>query len=242
MVDQPEQDRESAAEQAGKNPKSGPASDVLGELSQAFAQMLGPGQDESPDEGPSGDETARDETAADASGEVTPRGLVEALLFVGHPEGKPITSQQVADLMRGVDVAEVDAHIRALNADYAADGCPYEIVSDGDGYRMTLRKPFARIRQKFYGRLRRSRLSVAAIEVLALVAYRQPLTIDQVSKARGKSSGQILAQLVRRGLVRVERVTTPRRITRYHTTRRFLDLFGLESLGDMPQSEEVESR
>jgi chromosome segregation and condensation protein ScpB len=64
-------------------------------------------------------------------------------------------------------------------------------------------------------------------------------TAEQVGRLRGKPSGHVLAQLVRRGLLRIERVGSPRRIAQYFTTARFLELFHLQSLADLPQSEEL---
>ena len=87
--------------------------------------------------------------------------------------------------------------------------------------------------------MREARLSLAAVDVLSIVAYRQPLTADEVSRLRDKPSGHILSQLVHRGLLRIERAAAPRRTAHYHTTDRFLELFGLSNLADLPQSEEL---
>ena len=76
--------------------------------------------------------------------------------------------------------------------------------------------------------------------MLAIVAYRQPLAADEVSRLRDKPSYHILSQLVRRRLLRVERTTQKPRKTLYHTTDRFLQLFELGSLADLPESEELD--
>lgn len=83
-------------------------------------------------------------------------------------------------------------------------------------------------------------MSQAAIDVLALVAYQQPLTAEQIHKFRGKPSRHVLAHLVRRGLLRIERPEKNRRTPHYFTIERFLRLFNLESLDDLPRSEEPE--
>ena len=103
-----------------------------------------------------------------------------------------------------------------------------------------LRKRLHALRDRFHGRVREARLSQPAIDILAIVAYQQPLTADQVNQSRGKSSNHVLTQLVRRGLLRIEREETKPRTVRYFTTDRFLTLFGLETPDDLPQSEEVE--
>ena len=75
--------------------------------------------------------------------EISPRTILEAMLFVGHPANEPLTAKQVASLMRGVLPREIDELVRELNDAYAAEGTPYRIESDGAGYRLTLR---ARVR------------------------------------------------------------------------------------------------
>ena len=77
-----------------------------------------------------------------------------------------------------------------------------------------------------------------AIDVLALVAYQQPLTGEKIHRLRGKPSSHILSHLVRRGLLRIERPAAKRRTPHYHTTERFLQLFNLQSLDDLPRSED----
>jgi segregation and condensation protein B len=170
---------------------------------------------------------------------LSPRSILEAMLFVGNRDGRPLSAVRAAELMRGVEPAEIAGLVDELNRRYAAGGCPYHIVQEAEGYRLTLGKGFHPLRDRFYGRIREARLSQPAVDVLAIVAYQQPLTAEQVSSLRGKPSGQVLAHLVHRGLLRIERPATGRRTAQYSTTDRFLRLFGLESLADLPRSEEL---
>ncbi len=96
------------------------------------------------------------------------------------------------------------------------------------------------MRDKFYGKARQARLSQAAIEVLSLVAYNEPLTADEVNQLRGTPSGPILAQLVRRQLLRIEAPAGRGERRQFLTTTRFLELFGLASLADLPSSPDLE--
>jgi segregation and condensation protein B len=169
---------------------------------------------------------------------ISPKSLFEAMLFVGNRENRPLSASKAAELMRDVSPEDIPAIVGELNAGYERENCPYCIIGEGDGYRLTLRKSFHPLRNKFYGRIREARLSQAAIDVLALVAYKQPLTGEQIGKLRGKPSSHILAQLVRRGLLRLERLPEKPRTPRYSTTPRFMQLFNLESLDDLPRSEE----
>jgi segregation and condensation protein B len=141
--------------------------------------------------------------------------------------------------MRGVRPAEIDALVRELNRDYEARECPYEIIAEGAGYRLKLRKEFDGLRDRFHGRARQARLSQAATEVLAAVAYHQPITADEVSRLRGMPCGSLLLQLVRRELLRIERDPAAPRKALYYTTARFLKLFGLASLYDLPRSADL---
>ena len=177
---------------------------------------------------------------AEDSCPVSPTSILEAMLFVGNRDNQPLTAARAAELMRGVESGEIPTLVDQLNARYRANGCPYEIISEGAGYRMVLRKTFYPLRGKFYGRVREARLSQAAVDVLAIVAYRQPLTAEEVSRLRGTPSAHILNQLVRRQLLQVQRTTGEHRATTFRTTQRFLDLFGLASLDDLPQSEELD--
>ncbi len=218
----------------------------LDELSAALAGMLGSGEDPYCANPTGGNEVIAkaEEQPRGADDEdpcpISPRTILEAMLFVGTPTNQPLTSKQVAGLMRGVRPSEIDALVRELNRDYSARNCPYTIAAEGAGYRMKLRERHARIRDTYYGKARAARLSQAAIDVLAIVAYHAPIGLEEISRLRGKPSGQILLGLVRRQLLRLERSETKPRWTHYYTTPRFLNLFGLESLADLPQSRDLE--
>jgi segregation and condensation protein B len=177
---------------------------------------------------------------SDTTCELSPKSILEAMLFVGHPQNEPLTARYVSSLMRGVLPAEIDELVRELNEQYDADRCPYHIASAAAGYRLVLRDEFSTLREQFFGRVREARLSQAVIDTLAIVAYHQPVGLKEVEQLRGKPSGAILGQLVRRQLVSIERSADRPRENKYRTTARFLDLFSLETLEDLPRSQEVE--
>jgi segregation and condensation protein B len=230
----------------------------LDELSEAFAQVMGTAPSgTASDDTVSDDTTPQDEPASEPSepqvveavaepvdedyqAEVSPQTILEAMLFVGNRENEPLSATRAAELMRDVDPEEVVTLVDVLNRQYASNGCPQYIVHEGAGYRMTLRAAFHGMRNRFYGRIREARLSQAAIDVLALIAYQQPLTADDVKRLRSKPSSHLLSQLVRRGLLRIERPEGKPKTAQYQTTDRFLTLFRLESLEDLPQSEELD--
>jgi segregation and condensation protein B len=225
----------------------------LDELSQAYAALLKKGNDpypesqpetqatgSEPSEAPPGLDEPEAETRPDDAFEITPRSIVEAILFVGHPTGEPLTTERMASLMRGVRPEEIDELVAELNAEYAGEGAPYQISSVGPGYQMGLRPEFAAFQDAFYGRVREARLSQTAIDVLAIVAYHQPIAADDIDRLRGKPSGAILSQLLRRDLLSLERSAGKKGKAKYRTTSRFLTLFGLEGLSELPRSQDVE--
>ena len=223
------------------NPQEDPQEISLQELTDAFARAMGTAQDEVaplPVETPVAVTDAAELEESDSC-PISPATIFEAMLFVGNRGGQPLTPYQAAELMRGVTPGEVADLVELLNRRYANRGCPYEIVSEESGYRLTLRKTFHRLRDVFYGRVREVRLSQAAIDTLAIVAYQQPISAAAINKLRGKPTNHLLTQLVRRGLLRVERHEGGKAQS-YFTTDRFLELFGLQSLGDLPQSEELD--
>jgi segregation and condensation protein B len=164
--------------------------------------------------------------------------IVEALLFVG---GAPLTAVRACETIRGLSTAQLTEAIDDLNHDYRAQGRPYLIQMQEQGYVMALRPRFRMVHDKLYGGVREARLSPNAVDVLSLVAYRQPATKQEVDALRGAESGSLLRQLVRHGLVAiVQRGDTAQREVAYGTTQRFLDLFRLRSLDDLPQTQDLQ--
>lgn len=233
----------------------------LEELGQAYAEALASGRSPyaTPEEAaPLVDPVAEDSTAPDKAlrslliddnnggghvvdqhCELSPASILEAILFVGRPDNQPITSAEIARLMRGVRANEIDELVIDLNRAFDEQKTAYFIASAGAGYRMELRPQYDRLCRKVYGKVREVRLSQAAIDCLAIVAYKQPIRREEIDRLRGKASSGPLALLVRRGLVKVERAEDARR-PEYRTTQRFLELFHLEHLDDLPQSRQIE--
>ena len=168
------------------------------------------------------------------------RSITEALLFVGQVDNSPLSAERIAATMRDVTPEEVARAVADLNARYEADGHPYVIISSAAGYRMTLREEFSRIKEKFQGNMRQARLSPHALEVLALIAYRQPISLAEIDQARREKSLSLVNQLVRRGLVVLERPADRGNSSTYATTGRFLHVFGLKSLEQLPRIEEFD--
>jgi len=166
---------------------------------------------------------------------LTPERIVESILFVGTPDNSAVSGRLIASLIRGVSPKEVDQYVAKLNEQYRQDQCPYRIAKEPLGYRMVLREAFQGIRSRFYGQVREVKLSQVVIDTLAVVAFHQPISREEVEKLMGRPSGGNLNQLIRRNLLSLEVKSKTEKL--YHTTERFLDFFGMESLEDLPQME-----
>jgi len=216
-----------------------PARFTLQRLSSAFARLMAPPSKAPAASAPQLAVDADDLLPDDEALPVTPRTIVEGMLFVGHADGRRLASREMAAHIRNVSPEEVDALVAELNDIYRRDGAAYEIVGSGAGYQLQLRPELASLRQRFGGRVHAARLTPSALEVLAVVAYRQPVSGEEVNRLRGAQSQAILTQLVRRQLVRVERAAAAPRKPHYRTTDRFNQLFGVKSPADLPRNEDL---
>ena len=171
---------------------------------------------------------------------ISPASVLEAILFVGHPNNEPIAAKKITGMLRGVDAEELEDLVESLNQDYAAQDVPFVIRAVGEGYTMELCSEFEHVQDRFYGRVRHAKLSQLAVDVLAIVAYNQPVTREEVDKMLNHTqpAGRVLNQLVRRDLLARRRSTEQPKRKEYVTTDRFLDVFQLSRLSDLPRSEE----
>lgn len=201
------------------------------DLGRTYAAMLGEGAwqtDFSP-------ESLHEEEAASPPPVLR---IIEALIFVG---GAALTAKRAREILRGLTDEQFEDAIRQLNTDYRRQTRPYALQAQGNGWVLSLRPRYRHVIEKLYGGVREARLSTATIDVLAVVAYRQPVSKADVDSVRGADSGAMLRQLVRRGLIQV--VPTPDAKVKevaYATTPRFLEMFSLTSLDDLPKTHDLQ--
>lgn len=218
-------------------------------LAQAFAAMMGepdPYADAAAsaeqlvevDASPDLDQAADEPAAETAACRVDPRSILEALLFVGLPGGEPLSSRRVARLMRGVRAAEVDELARDLGRQYTANGCPYEVVSKASGWLLQLRHEYRQFGALLEAKTRRVRLDAAALDALAVVAWNQPVARGRLAELGCDAGPAVLRQLVRRGLLELVPAEDAAGEPHYQTTARFLEVFRLQSLADLPNPHE----
>lgn len=188
--------------------------------------------------GDAGLESPAGHASDDTPERITAKQVIEATLFVG---GEPLTSKKLCYIMKGdYDLEAIEYAIEELNRQYLDEARPYEIRLGEGGYRMVVRSEFERIRHRVFGiGPREVKLSQDALEVLALVAYRQPISPEEMEElGKSKPSG-MLRQLLRRELIALERDSEDRKRVTYSTTRRFLSLFGIGSIDELPQADEL---
>lgn len=158
--------------------------------------------------------------------------IVEAMLFAG---GLPLTAERAGEAVRGLTGDVFRSALEFLNRKYRSQNRPYSIVPRDGGYILAIRPAFRGVRERIFGGPRETRLTQPALDVLSLVAYRQPIAKVDVDALRGADSAGILRQLVRLGLVAVTRRAVGETPSGYGTTARFLELFGLSAIEDLPR-------
>lgn len=161
----------------------------------------------------------------------SPLQIVEAMLFVGGP---PLTVDKVCSAVRGLTAERVRELIDELGRKYRRQNRPYAIQPEGDGFVLRVKPQYRALREKLYGGPKEARLSQPSLDALSLIAYRQPVTTADVDALRGADSTGVIRQLVRLGLIAAVERGGPDG-TKYGTTPRFLELFHLSSLDDLPK-------
>jgi segregation and condensation protein B len=164
-----------------------------------------------------------------------PIDVVEALLFASD---SPLEAERIREVLDLADAGEARALVDALRERYdAADGA-LTVVEVAGGFRMVTRPEIAPWLLRLAKTRTKARLSRAALETLAIVAYRQPASRPEVDAMRGVNSDAVLENLLERRLIRIAgRKEAPGRPFLYETTREFLIAFGLRDVGDLPKVE-----
>ncbi|WP_026326799.1 SMC-Scp complex subunit ScpB [Paenibacillus ginsengihumi] len=162
------------------------------------------------------------------------KSVIEGLLFVAGDEG--LDAKQVAEVME-LDVAFVNELILELQDDFKRQGRGIQIVHMAGGYRLTTVPEHAPFLEKLAYSPSRAALSQAALETLAIVAYKQPITRVEIEEIRGVKTERAIQTLVGKDLIQeVDRADAPGRPILYGTTKSFLDYFGLSSLEELPET------
>ena len=159
---------------------------------------------------------------------------LEAVLFLSR---QPLQSRKLAKLARLNDGTEARTLIKILNESYDATDRAFRVEEIAGGYQMRTRRQFSSWLRRMAEAPAEIRMSSPAMETLAVVAYRQPVMRAEIETIRGVQCGEILRQLMERGVVRIAgRADELGRPFLYGTTRNFLEVFGLRSLDELPRA------
>ncbi|NQS98861.1 MAG: SMC-Scp complex subunit ScpB [candidate division Zixibacteria bacterium] len=161
---------------------------------------------------------------------------VEALLLSSD---LPLTNQQIRTALEVGNPEIYRKVVLALNREYSKTGRSFEIQNIAEGYQLYTLPKYHRYIEKLWTARRRSGLTRNALETLAIIAYRQPVTRIDIEEIRGVNSDSVLHGLLERGLIKISgRQSAPGRPLIYSTTNEFLRYFGLSSLKDLPRDKD----
>ncbi len=187
---------------------------------------------------------------------MTLRKVIEALLFSAQ---KPLSIREIATAIKGaraedpaapgpnefarVREAEVGAALEELKIEYIEQERAFQIIEKAEGWQLATDPKYAQWVRQLFPAPKPARLSAPALETLAIIAYRQPITRADVEAVRGVNIDGVLQTIMERGLVKIAgRAEIPGRPLLYETTQFFLDHFGLRTLDELPNVEELRTR
>lgn len=164
------------------------------------------------------------------------KGIIESILFVSD---KPVTIEQLKQVIPEIPPAQIEEILGALKTSYAQNVGGMVISEIAGGYQILSNPSYAGYIRSFYKTRTKEKLSRPALETLAIVAYKQPVSRADIELVRGVNSDGVMAHLLSKALVKiVGRKEVAGRPFLYGTTKEFLEYFGLKSLEDLPKLEE----
>jgi segregation and condensation protein B len=181
-------------------------------------------------------EKETDMPQADENIELTVESVVEAVLFASD---EPLSDKRLAGIVE-TSVKQLRKHIKSLNDRYTANNSAFRIEQIAGGYQMLTLSVYNPWLKKLLRARSETKLTAAALETLAIIAYKQPIIRADIEAIRGVAAGEMIRGLMYKGLVKiVGRAEVLGRPMLYGTTRKFLEIFGLNSLKDLPKIEEL---
>lgn len=176
--------------------------------------------------------------------EISAKAIVESLIF-SHPE--PLGAGQIAETIMAredgfeLTPGEVDEIVAELNREYQDTGRCFSVIQIGGGYTFATRREFHPWLQFLQHENASRKMSQSALEVLSIIAFRQPVTKPEIDHIRGVDSGYVVRQLLEKELVDVAgRNDSPGRPLLYQTNSTFLKHFGINSIDELPKPREIE--
>ena len=169
------------------------------------------------------------------------KNIVESIIFASEEE---INSKQIKDIIDRsglrISIAEVEESVIELNAEYKTGNKSFEILKIAGGYSFATKKEYGRFIGKLFEDKQRKKLSPSALETLAIIAYKQPITRSEMEFIRGVNVDYIVNSLLEKEMITIHgRADAPGRPILYGTTKNFLKVLGLNSLEDLPKLKEI---
>jgi segregation and condensation protein B len=165
------------------------------------------------------------------------KDVIESLIFVSL---EPLSLEKIKSTCTEFSDKEIEEAVQELLESYAANQRGIQIIQAAGGYLFSTKSEYNQWIKRLLRMEQKNKLSHAALETLATVAYHQPITLAEISALRGVDTTHSLKNLLQRKLVKITgRKKGPGRPLIYRTTERFLAYFGLDSLKDLPSEEEI---
>ena len=168
------------------------------------------------------------------------KSILEAILFVSS---ESITIEQFCQVIDDASSKQIKDELAKLAEEYQESGRSFQLTEIANGYQITTHPEYHDWVSKFHTKQVRVKLTPAALEALAIVAYKQPVTRADVEAVRGVNSDSVLNSLLEKGLIGISRRTPDSgRSFQFETTDQFLDQFGLKDLSDLPSADIFSTR
>jgi segregation and condensation protein B len=163
------------------------------------------------------------------------KAVIEAMIFANE---KPLVIEQIKKVLDNLETTDIRKIIEELKDEYVASGRGIRIIEIAGGFQMVTAPDFASFLKKLYKQRRLERLSKPALETLAIIAYKQPVTKLEIESLRSVNIDGVVGNLLEKGLIRISgRKKAAGRPFVFGTTRQFLEYFGLKSLEELPKIE-----
>jgi segregation and condensation protein B len=171
---------------------------------------------------------------------------IEALIFASD---KPLTSVEITEVVNAafsfmedkITIEQIDAALEVIVKKYSSPFYPFEVKGSGGGWQFLSKKEFHKTVAQLNGEKFLKRLSAAALETLAIIAYRQPITKGEIETIRGVNSDYSVQKLLEKELIVISgrNEKMPGHPLVYETSKSFMDYFGINSADDLPKIKEV---
>lgn len=164
--------------------------------------------------------------------------IIESIIFVSR---YPVTAQELSDFLKDVGKKDVTRALAELEKRWEEEGRSFVLRNVAGGYQFGTRPEYSEYIVQFNKEIKKFRLSKPALEVLAIIAYRQPVTKIEAEKIRGVDCSSSVGLLLEKNFIEISgRKEVPGKPFLYRTTGLFLETFGLKSLKDLPTVKEIE--